>query len=68
MKIETKEEYNKICAEVSDMFDEKFEVDSDRAKLFLEKCKAIEEYDDIHYQFPEPTQEMIDEFRKDQML
>lgn len=68
MKIKTEKEYNKICSEVSDMFDEKFEVDSDRAKLFLEKCKEIKDYDDIHYPIPKPTQEMIDEFRKDQML
>jgi len=57
MKIETEEEYDKFCEEVYKMMDETFEMDSDKAKEYLEKCKAIEDYEDIHYPIPEPDDE-----------
>ncbi len=68
MKIETEEEYNKLCSEIFNMMDESFDKDSERSRLFLEMCETEKEYADAHWTIKEPTQEMIDEFRKDQML
>ena len=51
MKIETEEEYKKAMSEIDEKWDEmELEtLETERGKQFLELCKAVQEYENIHY-------------------
>jgi len=67
IKIESEEDYEKYLLEASNLMDVLCVSESvELEKRLVELADAIEEYESIHYPIDLPTEEAMEEFRKDQ--
>ena len=65
MKINTEEEYDQALKDIERLWDIS-EESIENFDLFNNLVDAVEEYEEIHFPIPEPSEEDLIEFRKDQ--